>query len=113
MRPNHIIRTVAGAASIAISLAGCNRSAGDDAIEAMGTIEVVETDVAPTAAGRVVRVWVDEGDAVDAGDTLVTLANTTLPADIEQLRARVAVAQSRLRDLQAGARPAELRRQEA
>ena len=103
----------AGCLGIATSLSACDRSSDSDAIEAVGTIEVVETDVAPSSPGRVVRVWVNDGDAVRAGDTLVTLSNPTLPADIDQLRARVAAAQSQLRDLEAGARPAELRRQEA
>jgi HlyD family secretion protein len=107
------IRTWAACAGCLAALIACNRSGENDAIEAVGTIEVVETDIAPTSPGRVVRVWVNDGDAVRAGDTLVTLANTTLPADIDQLRARVAVAQSQLRDLEAGARPEELRRQEA
>ena len=105
--------SLAAAGWITVSIAGCDRAGGDDLIEAAGTIEVVETDVAPTSPGRVVRVWVDDGDLVRAGDTLVTLTNTTLPADIDRLRARVAVAQSQLRDLEAGARPAELRSQEA
>ena len=111
--PSRARATIAGVAGFVVSLAGCDRSGDDGVIEAVGTIEVVETDVAPTTPGRVVRVWVDDGDAVRAGDTLVTLANTTLPSDIEQLRARVRVAQAQLRDLEAGARPAELRSQEA
>lgn len=110
-------RTITGMAavlaSVAASTAGCSRSGEGNAFEAVGTIEVVETDIAPTVAGRVVRVWVDDGDAVRAGDTLVTLAQTTLPADIEQRRARVTAALAQLRDLEAGARPADLRRQEA
>ena len=105
--------TIAGIAAIVVALAGCDASGDGDIIEAVGTIEVVETDVAPTAPGRVVSVRVHDGDAVRAGDTLVVLANTTLPSDIDQLRARVAVAQSQLRDLEAGPRPAELRSQEA
>ncbi len=113
MRLSRRIHALAAGAGILMSLAACNRSGDGDSIEAVGTIEVVETDVAPTAPGRVVRVLVDDGDAVQAGDTLVTLAHTTLPSDIAQLKARVAVAQSRVRDLEAGARSADLRRQEA
>ena len=106
-------RLAAALAFGAAASAGCTGSQDDGLIEAVGTIEVVETDIAPTTAGRVVRVWVDDGDDVRAGDTLVTLAQATLPADIEQRRARVAMALSQLRDLEAGARPADLRRQEA
>ncbi len=93
------------------SIAACRN--GDDDPVAMGTIEVVEVDVAPMAPGRVTKVWVDEGDQVRPGDTLVTLTQATLAPDIEGRRARVAAAQARLRDLEAGARPAQLDRAEA
>jgi multidrug resistance efflux pump len=58
-------------------------------------------------------VWVNEGDIVSAGDTLVTLTQATLQPDIEGRRARVRAAEAQLRDLQAGARPAQLERAEA
>ncbi|HJU89917.1 MAG TPA: HlyD family efflux transporter periplasmic adaptor subunit [Gemmatimonadaceae bacterium] len=89
--------------------------AGDDGspLEVNGTIEVKQADVAPMTAARVVRVLVDEGDVVRQGDTVVTLEQTTLPSDIEQRRSRVAAAEAALRDLQAGARPAEIERAEA
>jgi HlyD family secretion protein len=79
----------------------------------MGTVEVVEVDVAPMVPARVLKVWVREGDSVRAGDTLVTLTQATLAPDIEGRRARVAGMEARLRDLQAGARPAQLERAEA
>jgi HlyD family secretion protein len=79
----------------------------------MGTVEVVEVDVAPMLPARVMKVWVREGDSVRAGDTLVTLTQATLAPDIEGRRARVAGMEARLRDLQAGARPAQLERAEA
>ena len=85
----------------------------DDETVARGTIEVVEVDVASMIAARVTRVWVNEGDAVRPGDTLVTLTQATLQPDIAGRRARVAAAESHLRDLQAGARPAQLDRAEA
>ena len=80
---------------------------------AMGTIEVVEVDVAPMVAARVTKVWVREGDAVRHGDTLVSLTQATLAPDIEGRRARLAGMEARLRDLQAGARPAQIERAEA
>jgi HlyD family secretion protein len=82
-------------------------------VTADGTIELTQVDLAPFVSGRVVRVAVDEGAAVHDGDTLVVLAQSALPADLEQRRARVASAEARLRDLVAGARPAELERAEA
>jgi HlyD family secretion protein len=83
---------------------------GDDStsFSAQGTVEVREIDVSPLAAGRVVRVLVDEGDAVGAGDTVVILTAPTLDADIDAARARVAIAAATLRDLEAGARSQEI-----
>lgn len=84
-----------------------------DETVAMGTIEVVEVDVAPMIPARVIKVWVNEGDRVEAGDTLVTLTQATLQPDIAGRRAQVSAAEAQLRDLQAGARPAQLDRAEA
>ena len=92
---------------------GCGQSPAGDIIEATGTIEVAEADVAPMSTARVVRIRVEEGDAVRAGDTLVELSRPELRPDITQLEARLSAARARLRDLEAGARPADLRRQEA
>ena len=91
---------------------GCS-SGNSDAIEAVGTVEIREHDVAPMTAARVVRLLVDEGDGVDAGDTVAVLSVSTLAADIEQRRARVATAQATLREAEAGPRSAEIERAEA
>ena len=82
-------------------------------VTADGTVELTQVDVSPFVSGRVVKVTVEEGASVRRGDTLVLLAQSTLPADIDQRRSRVSSAEARLRDLQAGARPAELQRAEA
>src|SRR5262245_18387086 len=87
--------------------AGCDSK---DTSQASGTIEFTQTDVAGTVPARVERVLVEEGATVKAGDTLVILSQTGLPPDIQQRRARVAAAESELRDLERGARPAELER---
>jgi HlyD family secretion protein len=65
-------------------------------------------DVSPAIPARVVRVLVDEGDSVSAGDTLVVMTQATLPADIDAREARLATAIAQLRDLEAGARAPEL-----
>lgn len=90
----------------------CSRGASN-AVTAEGTIELTQVDLAPFVSGRVVRVTAEEGATVRRGDTLVVLAQSALPGDLEQRRARVSSAEARLRDLQAGARPAELGRAEA
>lgn len=95
-----------------ILLAGCSRDDGDT-IEAVGTVEIREHDVAPMTAARVVRLLVDEGATVDAGDTVAVLSVATLAANIEQARARVATTQAALREAEAGPRTAEIERAEA
>ncbi|HUQ81044.1 MAG TPA: HlyD family efflux transporter periplasmic adaptor subunit [Gemmatimonadaceae bacterium] len=107
-----LLRTALGPVLGAALAAACARNKST-ALAADGTIELTQVDVAPFVSGRVVRVGVEEGGAVRKGDTLVVLAQSALPADIEQRRARVSSAEARLRDLQAGARPAELQRAEA
>lgn len=77
---------------------------------AAGTIEFTQTDVAGHVPARVERILVAEGATVRAGDTLVMLRQAGLPEDIQQRRARVAAAESELRDLERGARPQELER---
>ncbi len=84
-----------------------------DTRTATGTIEFTRTDVAAMVPARVVRVLVEEGQSVAAGDTIAVLSQTGLPQDIEQRRARVASAQAQLRDLERGARPQEIQRAEA
>ena len=97
---------------LAILTAGCARD-DTDVIEAVGTVEIREHDVAPMTAARVVRLLVDEGAAVEAGDTVAVLSVSTLAADIEQARARLATTQAALREADAGPRTAEIERAEA
>jgi HlyD family secretion protein len=104
-------RGTLGAVVVAASVA-CSRAPTNE-LTADGTVELTQVDVSPFVPGRVVAVRVDEGGTVHRGDTLVILAQSALPADIDQRRSRVTSAEARLRDLQAGARPAEVERAEA
>ncbi|HEU4994514.1 MAG TPA: efflux RND transporter periplasmic adaptor subunit [Gemmatimonadaceae bacterium] len=90
----------------------CARDRGAT-VKGTGTLEVVEVDIAPMTPARVVKVWRQEGDTVHVGDTLVSLTQSTVHADIDARRARVASAEAQLRDLEAGARPAEINKAEA
>jgi len=101
-----------GVGAIVATAVACSRSVTNQ-LTADGTVEFTQVDVAPFVSGRVVRVTVDEGAVVRRGDTLVVLAQSALPADIEQRQARVSSAEARLRDLQAGARPAEIEKAQA
>jgi HlyD family secretion protein len=90
----------------------CRRS-GTERIVGTGTIEVREVEVAPQVPARVVRVWVDEGESVRVGDTLLVLTQSTTRADLAQGEARLRAAEAALREAVAGARPEEVQRAEA
>lgn len=81
--------------------------------EATGTVELTETDIAATVSARIRRILVEEGDVVERGDTIAVLELTALPADLEQRRARLSVAEAELRDLEAGSRSQEIQRADA
>jgi len=88
------------------------RGGGGDVVAGVGTLEVVEVDVAPLTPARVVRVWRQEGDSVRAGDTLVSLTQSTVQGELDARRARVRTAEAQLSEALAGARPAEIARAE-
>ncbi len=78
-----------------------------------GTVEVHEANMGPPVPATVLRMLVDEGDEVRAGDTLALLLQRDLDATIALRRAELGSARATLRDLEAGARSQELRRAEA
>ena len=89
-----------------VAITAC-RAQPSSTIEATGSLELVEVDITPQVPSRVAKVWRQEGDRVKAGDTLLTLTQSTLPGDILAQQAGVAMAQAQLSDLIAGPRPAE------
>ena len=100
------------AAALLLPLVAACRSS--DAPEtAVGTLEMVETNVGPLQVARAIRVLVREGDRVEAGDTLVIFSTPTMAASEAQAAARAQAAQQMERELTRGARPAELARAES
>ncbi len=80
---------------------------------AVGTLEMVEIDVGPLQPSRALRVLVQEGNEVKAGDTLVIFTTPTMASATAQAEARAAAALEASRELTSGARPAEINRAEA
>jgi len=74
---------------------------------------MVEIDVGPLQPARALRVLVQEGDVVRAGDTLVIFTTPTMASATAQADARAAAAQEASRELARGARPAEISRAQA
>jgi HlyD family secretion protein len=66
-----------------------------------GTIEIRDVRVSSLAAGRLVRLFKDEGDSVRRGDTIAVLEQPGLNAMIGQRRAQAQGAQHRTADIAA------------
>ncbi len=77
-------------------------------VEVTGTVTSARlAEVFPKASGRVVRVYVQDGARVAAGQPLVALDAADQRAEVAQAEAAVAAAQARLAALLAGPRPQE------
>lgn len=96
----------AGIALALLTLAGCSNKNGE--IRGSGTIEMDEIDVGSLVGGRILKLAVAEGDSVQAGDTLAVLTRGEVAAELAAQAAEAQRAESQARDLQQGARPAEL-----
>lgn len=75
-----------------------------------GTVEARTVQVGSLVGGRVVRVHVDEGHAVTAGQVLVTLETETLDRQIGEQQAAIAAARAELAKAVAGPRAEEVRK---
>ena len=74
-----------------------------------GTLEARTVNVGSLVGGRVVRVHVDEGQQVVAGQTLVTLETETVDRQIAEQQAVIATANANLAKALAGPRDEEIR----
>lgn len=102
---------IIGLIIISLSIYGIHYYFGQekpDTIEASGTIEATQVKVSAKLAGTVEEVNVKEGDSILADDILVKLTRTDLVLQRERDLLNIELAQAKLRDLQAGARPQEL-----
>jgi HlyD family secretion protein len=99
-----ILRTSTAALLLTL-LAGCSK--GDPGVRGSGTIELTEVDVASLVGGRVTEIRANEGDSVQAGDTLVILAQGEVTAGVLEQEAEVGRAGALARDQEQGPRPEE------
>jgi multidrug resistance efflux pump len=82
-------------------------------ITASGFIEAEEVSIAPEVGGRIVEIYVAEGDAVEAGQVLVELDAGLIQAQVVLAQAGLEVAEATLNQIRAGARPEQIRQAEA
>lgn len=84
-------------------------SAGDTVLTASGYIVAHHRiDLGSKVMGRVAWIGIEKGDQVREGQILVRLEDTEFRAQHRQAQASLAVAEARLRELEAGSRPQEI-----
>lgn len=84
-------------------------SSSPEQIQATGTIEATTVDLGSKISGLIDQVLVQEGQKVKAGQLVAVLSRSDLVAQKERDALGVQVAETRLRDLQMGAREEELK----
>ena len=78
-----------------------------------GTVEARETDLAFQVPGRIARLLVDEGDAVQTGQQVASLDSRDYELALTRARAEADTSRATLELLEAGARPQEVKVAEA
>ncbi|HET9709504.1 MAG TPA: efflux RND transporter periplasmic adaptor subunit [Gemmatimonadales bacterium] len=87
------------AVSLDVFFLSCSSS--PNTLQVPGTIEIRDVRVSSLAAGRLVRLFKDEGDSVRRGDTIAVLEQPGLSAMIGQRRAQAEAARHRTADVAA------------
>ncbi|MEQ8959432.1 MAG: biotin/lipoyl-binding protein, partial [Coleofasciculus sp. C2-GNP5-27] len=78
-------------------------------ITANGTVQPIQTvNLSPKTSGRLVKLEVEQGDRVDAGDVVAVMEQEDVKARFLGARADLQQAQARLAEAQAGPRPEEI-----
>lgn len=89
-----------------VLFAGCRDK---DGLLLVGMSEGREVSVAGKLAGRIASVRCDEGDTVEAGDTVAMIGSPEVDAKVLQAEGAVRSAEARLSMARHGARPEEIR----
>lgn len=87
-----------------ILLSGCGNDNDENKVEASGTIEATNVIVSSRVSGEVLRILVDEGAQVNAGDSLLFIDNELLSIQLKQAEAGIELAEAQLSLLRNGAR---------
>lgn len=89
------------------------RSNKESLIRVSGNIEVTDAEVSFKIPGRVEARLVDEGETVQAGQTVARLDSADLAQELALRKAEVQAVQAALAELEAGSRPEEIAQAEA
>jgi HlyD family secretion protein len=84
------------------------RHADDGSLQLYGNVDIREVNLGFRVSGRLGEVLRDEGDSVQAGETLARLDDEPYRREVEESRAQAASLGARLALLEAGNRPQEI-----
>lgn len=102
-----------GAVTIAVfGGVDCRNNRNQGEISASGTIEAVEVSVASKTSGQVVKMAVDEGARIEAGNLLAVIDSASLEIQLQQAEAGVKLAEAQLQLVLKGARIEDIRQAE-
>lgn len=79
-----------------------------DVVTLQGQMEMQQSSIAAKVPGRIAKIFVTEGDTVEAGQPLIEMDSPEITAKINQAKAGQQMAQSQLDKAENGARPQEI-----
>ena len=91
---------------------GCGNGNNKNTIEASGNIEATNVIVSSQVTGKVLSLLKDEGENVNAGDTVLIIDHETLGLQLEQALAAKEAAEAQLNLLKVGAREEDIKQGE-
>ncbi len=94
--------------TVMLYLAGCAKKEDSNTISGSGTIEATEVNVASKIPSTITELRVDEGSAVNVGDTLAIVDHANLDLQLKEANANIAAVQSQVALLRHGARSEDI-----
>jgi len=83
-------------ALVAVGLAACDRSGTDGRVEASGTIEATDANLASQVAGAILAIVPEEGTSMDSGEVVAQIDHADLDWQLGQAQAALGVARANL-----------------
>lgn len=96
------------ALALMLAASGCGRNESKPLDAIYGNVDIREANLGFRVAGRLASVLKQEGDAIQAGETVARLDQEPFQHEAAEAQARVAAAQAQLKRLQAGPRVEEI-----
>lgn len=97
---------------ILLLILGCGNGNDKNTIEASGNIEATNVIVSSQVTGKILSLLKDEGESVNAGDTVLIIDHETLALQLKQAFASKEAAEAQLNLLKAGAREEDIKQGE-